>query len=346
MAIEKGELKVIKILSTLLIPSEQAQKQLQETTTKPMKHAHFIAEEKKIRSITLATSGIEKSNVDQAIERLSSLNHDSILRFEGCVPRNKKGKTIFNMEFFSNQNLYDIAGELSEERILEISLQLISGLMYYESKGLYPSFRLDSIMVCDMGKVKFLDELINLDERRKIHNANDGSFTQEELLSDALGILSYPKEKFERGFKANSSSVAGSFGILLLEMFKGEKFANLDYAKIRALTQSSMQNNHPIPPTCPKYLADIIKDCLKNPGERPTLSQLKDRLVQAQAELTMQKMQNIRQEKNNLLAAIPTDILNSELRKALTSYGVFANSDGSNQKQVVGNNKNYNGFRA
>ncbi|HHT0608797.1 TPA: protein kinase [Legionella anisa] len=319
---------------------------MQETTTKPVKHAHFIAEEKKIRSITLATSGIQKSNVDQAIERLSSLNHNSILRFEGCVPRNKKGKTIFNMEFFSNQNLYDIAGELSEERILEISLQLISGLMYYESKGLYPSLRLDSIMVCDMGKVKFLDELISLDARRKLDNANPGWLTQEELLNDAMGVLLCPQEKFVRGFKANSSSVVGSFGILLLEMFKGEKFVNLDNAKIQELLQNSMENNHPIPPACPKYLADIIKDCLKNPGERPTLSQLKDRLVQAQAELTVQKMQNIHQEKNNLLAAIPTDILNGELRKALTSYGVFANSDGSNQKQVFGNNKNYNGLRA
>ncbi|MFT4059377.1 MAG: protein kinase [Legionella sp.] len=288
---------------------------------------HYTVQEKESGSNIILNKPIlentETVMINATIERLKKLKHPSILIFNKFTQRKEKHqydvgvvKVDFDMEFCKNQTLVDILDNLTEKKILEISLTLISGLIYYESQNLFPQLRLDSIMVCENDKVKILDEsIIHLGQYLTPEKPPYVEATLSENKSKLINWLGLAPELVAVKPKYTSHSALFSFGTILLQMFKGaQEFNMVSNEQIKEAIDNTIENNRPIPKNCPDHWKNIIKCCLQTkPEARPTLTEVWNMLIALKPDVP-----------KSLKAYKAERTQKAEARNSSNPYGAFA----------------------
>ncbi len=174
-----------------------------------------------------------------------SLSHPNIVTiYDVGVYDNK---TFIAMEYVEGKTLRELIksdGELTIERITDISIQICEGLNESHSKGItHRDIKPENILIDEKGKVKIVDFGL-----AKITNVSKELTKQ----SSTLGTIKYMSPEQIRNQKVDQRTDIWSFGVILYEMitgkypFKGEHDASLFYSII---------NQSPEP--LARYKADI-----------------------------------------------------------------------------------------
>jgi TolB-like protein/Tfp pilus assembly protein PilF len=235
----------------------------------------------------LAADPVRLGRFQQEARALAALDHPNIVTVFSVDE--DAGTHFLTMELVTGRPLDQIIpkGGMSPEEFLEVGVPLLDAVATAHSRGVvHRDLKPGNVMVSATGRVKVLDfGLAKLLEQP----ANAGKETVP-LLSRAgeiSGTVPYMSPEQVEGKELGASSDIFSLGVMFVEMLSGE---HPFQAETRAETMTAILRGTPRFPERNDLPGDLAAACLaclgKPASERPSASDLHDRLRSIQASMT------------------------------------------------------------
>jgi len=198
---------------------------------------------------------------------LSKLRHPCITTVMGAVLK-KKHDPMLVMEYMDHGSLHDLLHNetlvLEGDLVLPILRDIAQGLRFLHAANPQVIH----------GDLKAANVLVDSKFRAKVA---DFGLSQKKALG-ATGTPYWMAPELLRGkSSATAQSDVYSFGIILYEVYsrkdpyEGENYHDV----ISMVADPHVVKRPPVPPSCPKSVADMMKNCLKmSPSFRPTAEEL------------------------------------------------------------------------
>ncbi|MDX1618583.1 MAG: protein kinase [Balneolaceae bacterium] len=192
----------------------------------------------------------------------ASLSHPNIAQVYAIE---EEGDELFIvMEYLEGEELQKViaSGSLTEEQKIEIALQVAQALQAAHEKGvIHRDVKPGNIMIDPKGNARMMDFGL-----ARIQGSEHITKT-----GDTLGTPAYMSPEQVRGGEIDERSDIWSYGVVLYELFTGERPFQGVYepAILYAITENEPEPASDVTPNIPEYIERIIHRCLqKAPDER------------------------------------------------------------------------------
>ncbi|XP_057200162.1 tyrosine-protein kinase SRK2 [Triplophysa rosa] len=213
-------------------------------------------------------------NIRTEIEIMMNLRHERLLQLYAICTTVKPFCIV--TELMNNSSLKNFLMEHREKQDIELSLmmdfaiQITEGMIYLEDKIVHRDLRADNILLTNMQSCKIADfglaQFVLTGNRR--------------LSSDDRVPVKWMAPEIFEDENYTSKSDVWSFGILLTEIvtYGDEPYPGQD--KLTCIQGIQRGKRMARPAGCPEALYDIMLQCWRtNPTERPTFTELQEKLV-------------------------------------------------------------------
>ena len=234
-----------------------------EQTTVALKSDYPTSEER----ITL----IDSAALIQEATVMCGLNHQNILKLIGVVTLGQP--TFIVLEFCEHGELLRLlrTSDHPQEALLNFARDCASGMSYLSSVGIVHrdlasrNVLVDGSMCC------------KISDYGMSHALKDKTFTQ--ILGAIMAVRWTAPEALEQQYFSEQTDV-WSFGVLLYEIWtKGERpYVDMTDRKVWIEVVGGYRLVQPT--ACPEDVFNVMQDCWKPNGERPSFSQLLKRITE------------------------------------------------------------------
>jgi hypothetical protein len=204
----------------------------------------------------------------QEISIISTLDHENIVKFKGACTRASNVCIVY--EFMQNGNLRDFLhrekNKISQTKLLQFGLDIVKAMVYLsEKKIVHRDLKAANILITEDHVVKIGDFGVSRLLPRDSHDMTAETGTYRWMAPEVIEHKPY-------GTQAD----VYSFGVVLWElMTKGQTPYQLLSPVQAAVGVAKHEVRPKIPPSCPKYISDIMKACWHaTPEQRPTFKDL------------------------------------------------------------------------
>jgi serine/threonine-protein kinase len=204
-----------------------------------------------------------RARFDREARAMAAVSHPNIVTIHQVGET--EGRPYLMMEYVEGESLRELLGreELPLEQVLDIAMQLVSGLARVHERGIaHRDVKPSNVIIDRDGRPRLLD--FGLATSRE-----DDELTRT---GEALGTLCYMSPEQAEGRPTDARSDLFSFGVVLYEMLAGKPPFGGDSlaATIRAILFANPEPLRRLRPDVPEALERVVLHLLeKDPAHRP-----------------------------------------------------------------------------